>query len=235
MGAVSGLRFVIFASLLFLFLGFVFFSPTCWAKYTYPSDRLKIIDVKTLERIINEKLQYAEKALYEKQYGDIENDFSESSNEQESYSKSRGHYKIKTSLEILFARPKQDQNTSALFSNIQNLVVDYGGIYSFCEAITRKALSVLTEDSSNSSVVRDQNTALYILHNMMQEIKPKAKSPDGRKYRDLIRKIRDSDIEFSDALKSYRLLNSMSPVLNPSKEARTIVGRKPCGWWEFWC
>ena len=70
----------------------------------------------------------------------------------------------------------------------------------------------------------------------MGEIKPLALSKEGEKFKKLIEKIRDEDIDFSDSLKSHRLLHSMSNVTNPSKVAEQIVGEKDCAWWEFlWC
>ena len=94
----------------------------------------------------------------------------------------------------------------------------------------------LDKSGKDKALLRDQNTYVYILNNMMAEIKPLALSKEGVKYKELIEKIRDEDIDFSDSLKSYRVLNSMSNITNPSKVAETIVGEKDCAWWEFlWC
>ena len=71
---------------------------------------------------------------------------------------------------------------------------------------------------------------------MMSEIRPLIAKEGGEVYKKLIEKIRDADIEFSDPLKSYRILNSMSNITNPSEVAESIVGQKECEWWEFlWC
>ncbi|MEM7645272.1 MAG: hypothetical protein AAF203_00050 [Pseudomonadota bacterium] len=201
----------------------------------FPSDRLKVMDIETLQRIVATNLTGAQNAI-NKRVNLEDDDRVYADQGQAAYTREDGARLIRESVELIFARPEQNNATSAIYSNVEGVAVDYGGIFVFLENITNRAIETLDESGNKKTLLRDQNTYVYILNNMMAEIKPIALSEEGTKYRKLIEKIRDEDIDFSDSLKSYRVLNSMSNITNPSKVAATIVGKKKCGWWEFlWC
>lgn len=207
----------------------------CMAGLNYPSDRLKVMDIETLQRIVNKNLNSAQRALHQGQMPEVDGDFS-ASNEDQDYTKEDGHSLIKQSLELVFAKPEQNHATSVVYSNVEGVAIEYGGVLSYLEEITSDALNILDKSGNETALIRDQNTYIYILNNMMGEIKPLVATKEGAAYKKLIEKIRDADIDFSDSLKSYRVLNSMSNITNPSKLAATIVGEKECAWWEFlWC
>jgi hypothetical protein len=198
----------------------------------FPSERLKVMDIETLQRIVATNLNNAQKALATGLDDDGEYDQEPVSE----YTRDEGAKFIRESLELIFARPEQNHATSVIYSNVEGVAVEYGGIYQFLEQIVNQALDTLDQSGRDKALLRDQNTYVYILNNLMGEIKPLALSKEGVKYRELIEKIRDEDIDFTDSLKSYRILHSMSNIANPSKVAEKIVGKKACAWWEFlWC
>ena len=198
----------------------------------FPSDRLKVMDIETLQRIVETNLSQAQMALNQGAAG--EGEFRGGTVTE--LTREEGAALIRESLELIFARPEQNNATSAIYSNVEGIAVEYGGVYQFLEEITDQALTTLDKNSREKSLLGDQNTYIYILNNMMGEIKPLALSEEGQKYRKLIEKIRDEKINFSDALKSYRMLNSMANITNPSEVAASIVGKKQCAWWAFlWC
>lgn len=203
------------------------------AELKFPSDRLKVMDIETLQRIVATNLNGAQKALMNGV--DTEGQFTDKSPESQ-YTRDEGAQLIQESLELIFARPEQNGATSVIYSNVEGVAIEYGGIFQFLEKIVMQALETLDRSGKDNNLLRDQNTYVYILNNMMSEIKPLALSKEGEVYRKLIEKIRDEDITFSDSLKSYRILNSMSNITNPSEVAEQIVGKKDCAWWEFlWC
>ncbi len=204
------------------------------AELKFPSDRLKVMDIETLQRIVTTNLNGAQRALGDGMGNDGEGSYADS--KENEYTRDDGAKLIRESLELIFARPEQDNATSVIYSSVEGIAVEYGGIFPFLEEITDQALKTLDQSGKDPILLRDQNTYVYILNNMMGEIKPIALSEEGLKFRQLIEKIRDENISFSDALKSYRVLNSMSNITNPSKVAEQIVGQKKCSWWEFlWC
>lgn len=199
----------------------------------FPSDRLKVMDIETLQRIVTSNLDGAQKALTNEA---LEKENLSDHSPENDYTKEEGALLIQESLELIFARPEQNGATSVVYNNVEGIAVDYGGIFHFLETIVAEALTTLNQSGRDQKLLRDQNTYIYILNNMMAEIRPLALSKEGKKFKKLIEKIRDEDIEFSDSLKSYRVLNSMSNITNPSKVAEQIVGEKDCAWWEFlWC
>ena len=201
----------------------------------FPSDRLKVMDIETLQRIVATNLNGAQKAVNKGVDVGSDGQFSDQSPDNE-FTVDEGERLIRESLELIFARPEQTNATSVIYSNVEGVAIEYGGIYKFLVDITDQALSTLDKSGKDKALLRDQNTYVYILNNMMGEIRPLAVSKEGKKFRDLIERIRDEDIDFSDALKSYRILNSMANIANPSKVAAQIVGEKDCAWWEFlWC
>lgn len=201
----------------------------------FPSDRLKVMDIETLQRIVATNLNGAQKAVNKGIDVDSEGQFTDKSPDND-FTRDEGARLIRESLELIFARPEQNNATSVIYSNVEGVAIEYGGIYNFLVEITNMAISTLDKSGKDKALLRDQNTYVYILNNMMGEIRPLALSKDGIKYRKLIEKIRDEDIDFSDSLKSYRILNSMANIANPSKVAEQIVGEKDCAWWEFlWC
>lgn len=210
-------------------------SSLSMAGLKFPSDRLKVMDIETLQRIVATNLNNAQQAVASNEMKVGEEIYDEQS-EVSQYTEEDGSRMIRESLELIFARPEQNNATSVIYANVEGIAVNYGGVYSFLKDITETALARLDESGKDTALLRDQNTYVYILNNMMAEIKPVALTPEGEKYKELIIRIRDEDIDFSDALKSYRILNSMSNITSPSKVAEEIVGKKQCGWWEFlWC
>lgn len=215
-------------------LALLFLLPSIsMAELKFPSDRLKVMDIETLQRIVATNLSGAQKAAG----GGIEID-GQYSEKDSSYSREEGASLIRESLELIFARPEQTNATSVIYSNVEGVAIEYGGIYGFLEEITNQGVDYLQKSCKTSDKVclRDQNSYIYILNNMMGEIRPLAVAEGGDKFKQLIEKIRDKDIHFSDALKSYRVLNSMSNITSPSKVAEQIVGKKKCSWYAFlWC
>ena len=202
----------------------------------FPSDRLKVMDIETLQRIVATNLNGAQNAINKKvNLEDSDKVYADTEDANE-LTREEGARLIRQSVELIFARPEQNRATSAIYSSVEGVASDYGGIYLFLKDITDQALKKLDESGKSKNLLRDQNTYVYILNNMMAEIRPLALSKEGAVYRKLMEKIRDEDIDFSDSLKSYRALNSMSDIINPSKVAESIIGKKKCSWWEFlWC
>ena len=214
-----------------LLAAIILFPSLCMAGLKYPSEKLKIMDIETLQRIVSSNLSKAQNALHNtgtEQEGPA-------TDSEQLLTKEEGQELLKESIQLVFSKPDQNNATTAVFQNIETVAIEYGGIFPLVEEVVQEALDALSRDSKETAVLRDQNTYIYLLNNLMSEIKPQA-SEEGSQFHDLVKKIRDADIEFSDALKSHRLLNSMAQTLNPSKVAASIIGEKQCSWWEFlWC
>ncbi len=202
---------------------FPFFSI---AALKFPSDRLKVMDIETLQRIVAKNLSIAQKAI-------DENPGKTEKNGDNNPNFANGAGLIKESLELIFACPDQNSTTSQLYSSIEALAIEYGGIYKFLLTITNEALQTLNQSGKDKILLQDQNTYLFILNNMMAENRPLILATETSLYLKIAEKIRDADIHISNDLKSYHALNSLSNVINPSKVAREMIGKKKCSWWQI--
>jgi hypothetical protein len=182
------------------------FVTPAFAALEFHSERIKTMDVEILQQIISRNIRKLEA-------GD------ESSKPV-----------VKQSLEILLARPDQGVASSSLFDQLQSLAGSAEDFTAVLGSICDDAFASLKKDTKNKEELREQNTYVYILINMLNEIQ---KFKDNERYKNIIERIRDADIEFSNALVSHRLLNSMAEIENPSKFAQQILPKKR-PWWKFW-
>lgn len=193
-----------------LFLVLLLIVPTFFVNQSvaleFHSERIKTMDVEVLQQIISRNIRKLEGG--DESPGPI----------------------VKQSLEILLARPDQGVASSAMFDQLMALAGGEQNFLSVLNSIVDDALPSLEKSTKAKEQLREQNTYVYILINMLNEVQ-KMKEKEG--YKALIERIRDADISFSDALVSHRLLNSMSEIENPSKYAQTIVPKKR-PWWKFW-
>jgi hypothetical protein len=176
------------------------------AALEYHSERIKMMDVELLQQIITRNLKKLD-------------------------SKEESPQPIvKQSLEILLAQPDQSLAASNYFTQLKQYSGGESEFLSVIEEIINEGIASLKQKSKDQAVLREQNTYLYILNNMVTELK---EFKDQEFYKAMIVKIRDADIQIRDALLSYRLLNSMATAQNPSTYANTIIPyKKP--WWKFW-
>lgn len=137
---------------------------------------------------------------------------------------------VKQSLEILLARPDQGTASSAIFDQLQALAASEENFVVVLNSIVDDAVQTLAKKTKVKEELREQNTYVFILINMLGELQ---KIKDRPGIKSVIEKIRDADIEFSDSLVSHRLLNSMTEIENPSKFAGQLIPKKE-PWWKFW-
>lgn len=181
-------------------------NSLAFAQLEYHSDRIKMMDIEILQQLVTKNLRKLETGT------------------------GSPLPLIKQSLEVVLAQPDQRLASSSIFEQLRSLS---GGDETFTKVlaeIAHEAFASLKKDSKDQQVLREQNTYLYILNHMLAEIKPDKDEPE---INAIIRGIRDADIEVSDALASYRLLNSMAPVENPSIFAAKIVPKED-PWYKFW-
>lgn len=176
------------------------------AQLEYHSERIKMMDVETLQNILSKNLKKLE-------------------NKEESAAPI-----IKQSLEVLLAQPDQSLAASNYFSQFKSFAGGESEFLTILEEIANQGISTLKNRGKDNNLLREQNTYLFILTNLVTELK---EYKENEFYRKIIEKIRDADINVSDSLVSYRLLNSMSDAQNPSKYAESVLPEKK-PWWKFW-
>lgn len=182
------------------------FSHFASAQIEFYSDRIKTMSVEELQQIVTRNLRKLE-------------------NDDEGVKPI-----IKQSLELVLAQPDQSRVSSDIFSQLRNLSRGEENFIACLNEIVSEGLSTLKKDGKDKALLRTQNTYLYILNNLLVELKGSKDIPEYKKF---IEQIRDADLDISDSLISYRLLNSMATAENPSKFANTLIEKKR-PWWKFW-
>ena len=98
---------------------------------------------------------------------------------------------IKQSLEILLARPDQGTASTTIFDQLQNLAGAEDSFTTALKSIVDDAVESFKKNSKAKEDLREQNTYVFILINMLSEIQKKKDSPN---FAAIIEQIRDAEI-----------------------------------------
>jgi hypothetical protein len=122
---------------------------------------------------------------------------------------------------IVLSRPDQDGTVSNMFTRLRRELTDLGAFDEVMEGLTTESLNAL---DASSTPVNHQATYLVILHNMMAELRPEVAT--NPKFKRIVERIRDADIEVSNEVKNQQRLRSMSRPVSPSVTAAQILPKK---------
>lgn len=183
----------------------------------YHSDQLKTMDIEQVQTAVFKKLaSVSEGGLENAKFIDPDDGASASS----------PHDLLKQSLLIVLARPDQDTGTSDLVDRILQTTARDSSPPALVAEIADQGIKTLKYEAETQRELRTQNTYLYILVNLLGEIRPFVTKENDANYIKIVKTIRDADISVSSKLKSYRLLNSMDVVENPSELAESILDKR---------
>jgi len=120
-------------------------------------------------------------------------------------------------LKIILGRPDQDGARSGLFSRVRRELNDLNAYDQALVGLIDESIRELKKKTSP----KVQATYLYILENLMAELKPDLKSnSSARKH---VTKIRDANIQISPEARSQLLLRTMSEPTSPSETAARLL------------
>lgn len=183
----------------------------------YQSDQLKTMDIEQIQTIVYKKLASISE-------GGMEN--AQFINPDDNASASSPHNLLKDSLLIVLAKPDQDTGTSDLVDRILQTTARESSPQALVSEIADQGVRTLKYEAETQKELRTQNTYLYILVNLLGEIRPYVQRENDQNYIKAVKNVRDADLSISSKLKSYRLLNSMDVVENPSEIAEAMLDKK---------
>jgi hypothetical protein len=125
---------------------------------------------------------------------------------------------LRGGLRILFSRPESDDLSRFYIDAYRTELLEDDNYVKVLAELSGEATRYLGQGATGISV---QSTYVTILENILEEVRPSLKK--GDKYRILVQKIADADIELSSELKNYRKLNSMETSISPSVLAQRIL------------
>jgi len=184
----------------------LFISSLAFAK-EYPYNELMTKDYDEMQASVRKGVNDAKKAARERQQeGD------EEGADQAAISE------LRDTLQLILSRPDKDFMVSKLIPLVRKELVNYGGFEVSLETIATQAIMNLKSDKSS---VSSKSTAVFVLENLMSEIKPEIDiKPEFKK---IIEQIRDAKIKIPDAVVTDRKMTSMFKTVSPSETAKGIL------------
>lgn len=125
---------------------------------------------------------------------------------------------LREALKLIFSRPNSDNMVAKLTPEVRRELVGMNVYESTIHSLTKEGIAALNDD--NLPVVT-QATYLFMLENILSEIKPEAQNNND--LRTSIEMIKEAKIKLSDEVKRDRKMRSMYPPFDPSEEARKAL------------
>lgn len=129
---------------------------------------------------------------------------------------------LKDATRLVFARPDQDGSREHTFARLRRELTDLNALEEVLNSLTKESLDALKDDSTNTP--REKATYIFVLENMMAEIKPEVST--NTQFKKIIEDIRDAKIEISEKVRNQQLLRSMNKPISPSETATRILPKK---------
>lgn len=129
---------------------------------------------------------------------------------------------LKDATRLVFARPDQDGSREHTFARLRRELSDMGALEGVLQSLTTESLAALRTDAPNTP--REQATYIFVLENMMAEIRPEVSS--NAQFKKIVEDIRDAHIEIGEKVRSQQLLRSMNKPVSPSETAARILPKK---------
>ncbi|RYZ72987.1 MAG: hypothetical protein EOP05_10470 [Proteobacteria bacterium] len=187
-------------------------APTlAWTKVEYDSEFLRMKNAEQVNALVIKKIKQAESVQKKQEVDDDLGIVAEP--EAVEY--------LKDATLIVLSRPDQDGTRAIAFARLRRELSDLNSFDPVIQSVNKEAIEALKNKSTS---VKDQATYIYVLENLMAELKPDLGS--NSTYRKLVEDIRDAKIELTDKVKSQQRLRAMSNAVSPSKTAETILPKK---------
>lgn len=129
---------------------------------------------------------------------------------------------LRDALKLIFSRPDNDNMVAKLTPDVKR---ELTGFNAYEDSISSLAAECIELVKRKNATVSQQSTALFVLENMLREIKPEAVSNED--LQNVIKRIADADLKITDEVKRDRKIRSMYATKNPSEEAKSILKAMP--------
>lgn len=192
----------------FLFLLVFALCGQAHASHDYKYNDLQIRDYDEMSKQVQDRIQKAD-------------DYTNKDNETEDDDRA-AIAELRDALKLIFSRPNSDNMVAKLITDIRR---ELGGLNAFEDSIAAVANDALITVKDSGQTVNRRATALFVLDNIMAEIRPQA--GDKPDFRRVIQRIADAKIKIADDVKRDLALRSMYRLQNPSETAEKILKTLP--------
>ena len=125
---------------------------------------------------------------------------------------------LRNTLKLILSRPDEDNMVSKLIPFVRSELNNFNAFEDTMTSVAEEAIRSI--DNERLPVVY-RGTALFILENLMSEIRPELENKEDFKI--LLGKIRDAKIKIPDKVRNERKLRSMYKSKSPSDIASAIL------------
>jgi hypothetical protein len=125
---------------------------------------------------------------------------------------------LRDALKLIFSRPNSDNMVSKLTPEVRRELTGFSAYEDSISSLVAEELAVVKNDGNT---VSQRSTALFVLENILSEIRPEAaNNPDVKR---IIQRIADGKIKVAEDVAMDRKMRSMYKTQNPSDEAKEIL------------
>lgn len=129
---------------------------------------------------------------------------------------------LRNALKLIFSRPNKDNMVAKLVPSVKKELMNFNAYEDTLASLVTEAITIL---KSEKMPVVYRSTALFVLENIMSELKPMI--DENEEYRKLVQKIKEADIKVSQEVANNRRLVSMYETTSPSETAEKILKANP--------
>lgn len=127
-------------------------------------------------------------------------------------------FHLKEGLRIVMSRPNTDNLIPKLLPELRKELVQFEAYDGQMVELVDEAVDRVTDDKASTA---DRTSALFMLENIMAEIKPELST--NEKYKAVYEKIRDAKIKVPVEVKNDRKVRGMFQSESPSEKAQKIL------------
>ncbi|MCM2280395.1 MAG: hypothetical protein NDI61_00955 [Bdellovibrionaceae bacterium] len=127
---------------------------------------------------------------------------------------------LKDAMRIALARPDRDGTRSSLYSLVRRELVDLNSLDVVLRDLAQESIDALKAKRS----AKAQATYVYILENLMAELRPDLANDNTR---EIVTRIRDARIDIDPAVRKQLMMRTMSRPVSPSDTAERLLSQVP--------
>lgn len=125
---------------------------------------------------------------------------------------------LRQALKLIFSRPNSDNMVAKLVPEVRRVLVGFNAFESSVAAVANEAVGIVKNEDAPVSV---KSTALFVLDNVLSEIRPEAEANPN--MRQIIENIKNARLSISDDVKKERKVRGMFSSKSPSDIARDML------------
>ncbi len=129
---------------------------------------------------------------------------------------------LREALKLIFSRPNSDNMIAKLMPDVRRELSGYSAYEDSISGLTAEALEVIKNKKAATS---QQATALFVLENIMSEVRPEAANNDD--LRRVVERVKDAKIKITNDVVKELKLRGMYKTRNPSEMAQDIIKSLP--------